>query len=422
MKKQLTLLGLCLCGFISFSVAQDTLKLDLRAAEKMFLEKNCQLIAQHYETEQARAEVITAKLFDNPEIGYESLLYNPETKKFFQNRMPNGQFTAEISWLLKLAGKRNKNIQLAGTGVQLQEYAYFDLMRTLRFDLRTAFYKGHYAQESAKVYRQQLNALEQLLFSSEQQLKMGNIALKDILRIKSQVYALRSEYLSLSNEIAGLESELKTLTGINTVIPIAFILPNDLSVNTKIEIPPYQELLETARTQRADLKAANATISYAEKNLQLQKAMAIPDIELSLTYDQQANYPIHYSGLGIKMPLPLFNRNQGEIKKAKIAIDAGRNALKQQQMTVEQEVFKSYSAAQRTEQLYEGMDQQFGVDFTKLIGEVTRNFSSRNINLLEFLDFYDSYRENMLQLNNLKYERMNAKEEINYVTGSTIFK
>ncbi len=41
---------------------------------------------------------------------------------------------------------------------------------------------------------------------------------------------------------------------------------------------------------------------------------------------------------------------------------------------------------------------------------------------MEFLDFYDSYRENVLQLNNLKYERINAREELNYVTGSSLFK
>ncbi|MNW15365.1 hypothetical protein D3C71_2138410 [compost metagenome] len=68
------------------------------------------------------------------------------------------------------------------------------------------------------------------------------------------------------------------------------------------------------------------------------------------------------------------------------------------------------------------MDQNFGSDFSKLIGEVTKNFRSRNISLVEFIDFYDSYKESTLQLNQLKYERMNAKEEINYVTGSNIFK
>jgi cobalt-zinc-cadmium efflux system outer membrane protein len=68
------------------------------------------------------------------------------------------------------------------------------------------------------------------------------------------------------------------------------------------------------------------------------------------------------------------------------------------------------------------MDKNFGQDFTKLIIEVNKNFRSRNISLVEFIDFYDSYKESTLQLNQLKYERMNAKEEINYVTGANIFK
>ncbi|RZK78332.1 MAG: TolC family protein [Pedobacter sp.] len=422
MKIQLTLLSVFLSGLTSICVAQDTLKLDLRSAEKLFLENNYQLIAQNYETEQAKAEVITARLFDNPELSYESLLYNPETKKFFQNSMPNGQFTAGISWLVKLAGKRNKNIQLAGTGVKLQEYAYFDLMRTLKFDLRSTFYKAYYTQQSAKVYQQQLTGLERLLASSELQLKMGNIALKDIIRIKSQVYTIKSEYTMLVNEMAELETTLKTLTSLNSNTPLALTLTEDEQTAAQINIPAYVELLETAKTNRADLQIAKTAISYAENNLKVQKAMAVPDVEISLAYDLQANYPINYSGLGIKMPIPFLNRNQGEIKKAKIAIDASANSLKQQEATVENEVYKSYVVAQRTEELYKGLDQNFSTDFSKLIAEVTKNFSSRNISLIEFLDFYDSYRENILQMNNLKYERMNAKEEINYVTGSTIFK
>ncbi len=363
MKTQLILIGWLLLGLTSTALAQDTLRLNLRSAEQLFLEHNHQLIAQQYETEQAKADVITAKLFNNPELSYESLLYNPDTKKFFQNSMPNGQFTAGISWLVKLAEKRNKNIQLAGTGVKLQEYAYFDLMRTLRYDLRSTFYKAYYGQHSAKVYQQQVLTLEKLLTSAEQQLKMGNIALKDIIRIKSQLYSIKAEYAGLMNEIAGLETTLKVMTNLNPERPIVLTFSEAEKAEGPWQMPSYTELLETATANRADLQLARASISYAENNLKVQKSLAIPDVELSLTYDLQANYPINYSGLGIKMPLPFLNRNQGEIKKAKIAIDAGNNLLRQQEATVANEVYKSYTAAQRTEQLYNGIDQQFSGNF-----------------------------------------------------------
>ncbi len=422
MKVQFTLLSVLLGGFTSICAAQDTLNLDIGSAERLFLENNQQLIAQNYEIGQARADVVTAKLFDNPELSYENLLYNPETKKFLQNSRPNGQFTAGISWLVKLAGKRNKNITLAGAAVKLQEFAYFELLRTLRFDLRSAFYKAYYAQQSAEVYEQQLAALEQLLSSSQQQLKSGYIALRDIIRIKSQVYAIKSEYTILLNETHALETTLRMLTGIQPDLAIKLMLSENEQTEEQFKIPSYKELLETARANRADLLMAKTNISYAENNLQVQKALAVPDVELSVTYDLQANYPINYTGLGIKMPIPFFNRNQGEIKKAKIAIAAENNNLKQQEASIANEVYKSYMAAQRTGQLYKALDQNFIKDYSKLITEVTKNFGKRNISLIEFLDFYDSYRENILKMNNLKYERMNVKEEINYVTGSTIFK
>lgn len=126
--------------------------------------------------------------------------------------------------------------------------------------------------------------------------------------------------------------------------------------------------------------------------------------------------------MGVKFPLPLFNRNQGEIKKARIAIDAGKVQLQQQDAQLENEVYNSYTSALRTENLYQGFDKNFNADFDKLIAEVIKNFKNRNIGLIEFLDFYDSYKASTLQMNSLKYERMNAKEEINFVTGSTIFK
>lgn len=421
MKIQITLFGLFFCCASSIAVAQDTLKLDIRLAEKMFLAQNHQLIAQNYETEQARADIITAKLFDNPELSYESLLYNPDTKKFFQNRLPNGQFTAGISWLIKLAGKRNKNIQLAGTGVKLQEYAYFDLLRTLRFDLRSTFYKAYYAKESAMVYQHQISALERLLASSEQQLDKGNLALKDVIRIKSQVYSIRIEYTTLLNEITELESTLRNLLGLNPGGPLSLSLTVQDKSEANLPID-YNVLLETAKANRADLQSAKIAVRYAESNLKVQKALAIPDVEVSLNYDLQSNYPINYSGIGLKMPIPFFNRNQGEIKKAKIAIDAWSNKSKQMEVSIENEVHESFTAIQRTEQMYKDMDKNFGDDFSKLIGEVTKNFSSRNISLIEFLDLYDSYRQNVLQMNDLKYQRINAREDINYVTGSTIFK
>jgi len=417
------LLCLILPGFAEPVAAQsaDTLQLSLPQAEKLFVKNNYQLIAQNYHTDQARAEIITARLFDNPTLSAETQLYNPDTKRFFETSKTNGQYQASISQLVKLAGKRNKNIQLATVGVKLAEYQYFDLMRTLRYNLRANFYKTYYAQQSAKLYEQQITSLQKLLSASEVQLKAGNIAVKDMIRIKSLLYSLQTEYNILENNIEDMQTDLKLMTNIKPDSNIKLVMDPAEEKNYQLDKTVYVNLLDSARNNRADLKLTQTGIAYAEKSLMVQKALAVPDVQFSLVYDLQGSYPNNYTGLGLSIPLPLFNRNQGEIKKAKIAVDAGKTLLDQQEATLENEVFNSYKTAQRTETLYKGIDQNFNTDFDKLINEVIKNFKSRNLSLVEFMDFYDSYRQSTLQMNDMKYQRMNAKEEINYVTGSTIF-
>ncbi len=424
LKCYIFLIGFALPGIPLITAAQttDTLQLTLPKAEQLFIQNNYQLIAQNYQTSTAKAEIITAKLFDNPELSFETQLYNPDTKRFFETSKANGQYQGSISQLVKLAGKRNKNIQLATAGAQLAEYQYFDLMRTLKYNLHSSFYKTYYAQQSAKLYQQQIASLQKLLSASEQQLKMGNIALKDLIRIKSLVYSLQSEYNTLENDIEDMQTDLKLMTNIKPALNLRLVMDQAEEQNYQLQKQVYVNLLDSARNNRADLKLTQSGITYAEKNLRLQKAMAVPDVEFSFVYDLKSSYPDNYTGLGLHVPLPLFNRNQGEIRKAKIAIDAGKNQLNQQEATLENEVSNSYKTALRTESLYTSLDKNFSSDFDKLIGEVIKNFKNRNMSLIEFMDFYDSYKQTTLQMNDLKYQRMNAKEEINYVTGSTIFK
>lgn len=414
------LLFACLAlAFSQLVMAQDTLKLTLQETEQLFLHRNYQLLSAKYKIEQAKADVITARLFENPEISHENLFYNHETKRFLETSYATGQFVTQVSQLIRLAGKRNKNIQLANTAVKLEEFQYYDLLRTLRYELRSNFYRLYYLQQSATTYQQQIKSLNQLLQASNKQLELGNIANKDVIRIKSLVYNLNMEYNGIKTEIDELENQLRLFTQVTPGTTIVPIISENLNKNKTL---PYSVLLDTAKLNRIDLKEAKTNIVYAQQYLKLQKANAIPDVQLSLSYDLKGNYPEKYTGIGISVPIPLFNRNQGEIKKAKIAIDVQQTAYEQLQNSLANEVFKAYKNAERVEALVAQIDKNFSADFQQLMNEVSKNFSKRNISLLEFLDFYDSYKENSIQFNQLQFERMSAKEELNFVVGTNLFK
>lgn len=404
---------------------RDTLNLTIRQVEELFLKNNLDLVTQRYNIDIAKAQVITAKLFDNPQFSFENVLYNPSNHKFLDFGKGfgenTGQYDAAISQLFLLAGKRNKNIKLANIGVQQAEYQYFDLLRTLRYTIRNDFYTIYYQQQSANVYTDEINSLKKTIAVFEAQYAKGNIAEKEVLRIKSQLYSLQTELNDLKDGMEDAQSELKVLTRTNPSAYIKAIDEQAAPDKDAVSKVTYAALLDSAYNNRNDIKIAKSAIDYSDLNLRLQKAMAVPDLTVSVTYDKQGSYQNNYSGLGVAFPLPFLNRNQGNIKQAKVAVEASKTALLSQQDQVGNDVANGYEQALRLEKLYNSFDPNFPRDFNHLISEVYKNYEKRNISLLEFLDFYDSYKTNALQMNNILQNRRTTLENLNYVTATPFF-
>ena len=126
---------------------------------------------------------------------------------------------------------------------------------------------------------------------------------------------------------------------------------------------------------------------------------------------------IGYYGIGVSIDLPVFNRNQGNIKNAKSLIANTEATQRYTQATVDENVATSLQKAFAEERLYRSIDPKFAADFERLTGEVIKNYEKRNISILDFLDFYDSYKQNAVQLNTILFNRVSAFEDINLLYG-----
>lgn len=393
----------------------DTLRVTLAQAEEQFLKNNLSLIAKHYDIDNASAQVITARLFNNPDFSFSNGVYaNNQTSGPAYN-----EHSFSLSQLFTTAGKRNKNIRLAQLGVQQSREQFFDLMRTLKFTLRSALYNVYYQGESAKVYDEEINALNKTLVAYKEQYAKGNIAQKELLRIQAQLYSLQTEYVGLQTGIDTTESQIRLLLHVAPETYVKPVITGDMT--DKLSSVNYQKLLDSAYSNRADLRLAKVTVDYNNVNLSLQRATAIPDFSLSLNYDRLGGYGTDFLGAGIEFNLPFFNRNQGNIKAARVAIDQSKVQLQSQQDQVTSDVATAYKVGLQQMKLYNSFDPSFKADFSHLINEVYINYEKRNIGLLEFLDYYDSYKTNTLLINNLKMSLANSLEQLNYVTGTPFF-
>ena len=137
----------------------DTFRLTIPAAEKIFLQKNLQLLAAKYNIDANQALIDQAKLWDNPVLSTDQNIYDA-AGGFFSHNKTNGQFYIQISQLIRTAGKRNKEAQLAADNTTLSKAQFNELLRTLRSILINDLLQTRFLQETQQVYDLQIMELK----------------------------------------------------------------------------------------------------------------------------------------------------------------------------------------------------------------------------------------------------------------------
>jgi outer membrane protein, heavy metal efflux system len=408
--------------YVYAQVPSDTLRIKLDSAEKLFLGGNFTLLAQKYNIQAQKALEIQAKLYPNPNLSVFYSLYNSQSKKFFPvgTGVNGGELSAQLSQLIYLAGQRNKQVRIAEANTRIAEYQFYDLIRTLKYTLRTDFYNIYFLLHSAAAYDEEIKSLQQVVNAFEEQEGKGYIAEKEVIRIKAQLYTLLGEYNSLIGQINDQESELRLVLQVKGT----FIVPElDSEKISSFSPSTYSmaTLLDSAYKNRADLLMARTTVEASKLNYNYQKALAVPNLTLALAYDQQGSYINNLTSLGAAIDLPFFNRNKGNILSAKITTDANSALQQSTEATVQENVSHALEKAFANDKMYRTIDPKFLKDFDHMLHEVLINYEKRNLTLLDFLDFYSSYKDNILSSNNIQFNRISSFEDINYYTGTEFY-
>ena len=394
----------------------DTVSLSLPQAEKIFLEKNLALLAQQYNIDINRALTQQARYWDNPVLNTDQNIYDG---KFFRHDNENGQFFIQVQQLIKTAGKRNKLIQLANDQVLTAQQQFTDLLRNLKYLLRSDFASLFQLLQTSKIYSAEMSSVEQLVKGMDAQLQSGNISQKDNLRLKALLYSLQSDQADLQRQVADLQTELHTLLQLDAKIFIVASIPAAVKADSLSQLD-LQQLLDSAKVNRPDAQLAQTNLSVQQHNLSYQKALAVPDVNVGVEYDQRSNYTNNYYGLAISLPIPILNRNKGNINAAQISIKQAQAGLEQIQNQVEQEVTTAYNKLQTVYRLKQGTSADLQTKYDQLLQNVLQSYQQRQVGLLEFLDFFGAYKDARLKQLQQETNLRNAVEEINLSTGKDI--
>ncbi len=400
----------------------DSVRITLAQAETRFVDNNLQLLAAKYNISAARAAVIQAKLWSNPNFSIGQNIYNKYTHHYF-DITKTGNTDLQIQQLFLLAGKRDHQIKLAEINTQIAEDTFYELLRALKYELHTDFYSLYYLQRSLKFYDETIPSVKKTVASTELLYSSRSILLSDVVRLKSLLFSLESDRLNIKNQISDVENDLHVLlrdsTSVNSYfIPVVNTNTIDSLSLSKISL---DDVLESAVDDRPDLRIASDNIKYDETNIALQKSLAVPDLTLGVSYSRNGSYIPDYLALDASIDLPVFNRNQGNIKASEDNLESDKANREQTRSLIRKEIISAYQKAEDTDHLYKTFDKKFTAEYKQLVDGMIKSYENRNMTLIEFTDFFDSYRSTMLQLIQLQNDRVNAFENLNYAAGMNLF-
>jgi len=400
----------------------DTVSITLEMAERQFINNNLQLLAQKYNVDATKALIIQARLYPNPDISWGNNFYNSDTKRLFPLSFKEHESDNSFSFnqTIILAKKVKKQVKIAETNYKLAEDNLYDLLRTLKFGLRTTFFNIYYQQQTAKVYDEEIKALETIVSAYKGIQEKGYVSEAEITQIQAQLYALQSEYETLQDNIQDLQSQLRLLVQSTPYIYFIPLVSQEILKSNPLAYS-LKSYLDSAYTNRTDIMIAKDNLVLSQQNYSYQKSLAIPDITIGTYMDQSSQYVTDDFSYSLGFAIPIFNRNQGNIKNAHLLIDYSTVELQLTQKTLEDQIFTALKKAHCTDELYRGIDPAFVGNFDRLAKEMLENYKKRNVNLLTFLTFYDSYKQNVVQYNTILFNKVNAMENLNFLTGTDFF-
>lgn len=395
----------------------DTLRITLPQADSIFLRNNYILLASSLGVKAQEAQIIQAKLYPNPVFTADFNAYDPGNDQFFHTGQ-TGQKFFQLEQLIRLGGKRKNEIELARTNATVAALELQDLVRQLKYELHSRLYS--LAQQSVLLekYDAQLALLDRILTAYQIQVDKGNVPLKDFVRLKGVYLNLNNDRGELFKNYLEEMAKVQTILNTNsTVVPVI----TDLQLEQIIKTYTVEELQATALDNRADYLISLENITAAEQYYALQKSMTVPDINLFASYDQRSGAFVNQVNAGISIPLPLWNRNKGNIKTARFEIEQRaftKENLKTEILASIQNQFALYT---HTVGEFNKAQTLYNVDFEKTFKGMNTNFMKNNVSVLEFTDFFESYNNSLAEIARIKIQLAVSAEQLNLTIGKDMF-
>jgi cobalt-zinc-cadmium efflux system outer membrane protein len=226
--------------------------------------------------------------------------------------------------------------------------------RRLALDTAHAFYRVALAQVGLDAADEHRTALEQLVSYNRTRVTQGATAELELIRVQVELDRATTNAALARVDVARSWAELRPFIGATATPSMAAAGTSYVTV-PRVRLPDLasaaaasstlSDLLARARERRPEILAARSRVAAADADTAYQRSLAVRQIGATFGFKQSNGESSMIAALSV--PIPLFDRNQGEVRRAASDAIAAQKDLAWSERRVEAEVQGAYDAAQQ---------------------------------------------------------------------------
>lgn len=394
--------------------------LTMEQAIQEALANNLDLAAEKLNVTVAEARGITARLRPNPLLTISGQTLNILGANYSPSTPlgPN-QVNVHTDLPMERGHKRDERIAVAAQDKSLAELGVREVMRQVIAGVQDSYVTVQQAKQNLALAQDNLRSLQGVVDVNEARLRSGDLAEVELERSRVAALQYATAVQQAQLQLDQSKIQLEQVMGRRqktTNIDVTADMRND--VVTEIQ----SEIARRALMLRPDFLYGQQSQARSQADLRLQLANGKVDYSIGTEYTRQQAWGIAGSSMGFyfSMPLPVFNKNQGEIARAQREILLAQARIAAQENTIETEVDKAYRQYSVSRQLLANIE-------TSMLGKArtvrdTTEYSYRRgeASLVEFLDAQRAFNDTMQTYNDARANYARSIYTIETVSGATV--
>ena len=315
--------------------------------------------------------------------------------------------TVQLSQVLELGGKRSARIRLAERERSLAEGNLGVARTDLRADVTTAYFDALGAQERLQVAQASLDVASKAAYAAERRVAAGRVSPVEQDRAGVAQATARLELAQAQSELSIAMLTLAAYWGETIAVSQPLAIPA-----LDLALPPALDELQRRLDASPQMRRSRLQLEREEAQVGLDRSQRMPDVTLMVGRQKDDEIGRSQTVLGVSLPIPLFNRNQGSLQASLSRAEKARTELEAERLRLHQSLTTAYQRAQLSREQVRTMREDVLPRAQRVFDAAVTGFEAGKFSFLDVLDAQRTLLQIRTQYIQALYDRYRAVAEL----------